>query len=54
MELQLRTYTKSADIPDLPITNVFYRKELFQVYERTPRYEPLLLVVEADGKALSA
>ena len=54
MELQLRTYKKSADIPDLPITNVFYRKELFQVYERTPHYEPMLLVVEADGKALSA
>lgn len=53
MELQLRTYKKSADIPDLPITNVFYRKELFQVYERTPHYEPMLLVVEADGKALS-
>ncbi|MFA6873252.1 MAG: GNAT family N-acetyltransferase [Bacteroidaceae bacterium] len=59
MELQLRTYTKSADIPDLPITNVFYRKELFQVYECTPHYKPILIVVAAakekeDGKVLSA
>ena len=37
-------------IPDLPGNNTFHSKELFQIYEATPGYSPLLIVATEDGK----
>ena len=42
MPLKLTTYYRGKDIPDLPGTNTFHSKELFQIYESTPGYTPLL------------
>ena len=44
MPLKLTTYYRGKDIPDLPGTNTFHSKELFQIYESTPGYTPLLIV----------
>ena len=44
MSLKLITYYHGNDIPNLPGTNVFYSKEMFQVYEATPGYTPILIV----------
>ena len=38
MPLKLTTYYRGKDIPDLPGTNTFHSKELFQIYESTPGY----------------
>ena len=44
MPLKLTTYYHGKDIPDLPGNNTFHSKELFQIYEATPGYSPLLIV----------
>lgn len=44
MILKLTTYYHGNDIPELPGTNIFYSKEMFQVYEATPGYTPILIV----------
>ncbi|WP_321424208.1 GNAT family N-acetyltransferase [uncultured Bacteroides sp.] len=44
MLLKLITYYHGIDIPELPGTNVFYSKEMFQVYEALPGYAPILIV----------
>ena len=49
MPLKLTTYYHGKDIPDLPGNNTFHSKELFQIYEATPGYSPLLIVATEDG-----
>ena len=49
MPLKLTTYYRGKDIPDLPGTNTFHSKELFQIYESTPGYTPLLIVATEEG-----
>ena len=44
MPLKLTTYYHGKDIPELPGKNAFHSKELFQIYEATPGYTPLLIV----------
>lgn len=44
MQFELSTYYHSEDLPDLPGSDVFYGKEIFQVYEKTPGYSPVLVV----------
>lgn len=44
MPLRLTTYYRGIDIPELPGENTFHSKELFQIYEATPGYSPLLIV----------
>ena len=48
MPLKLTTYYHGKDIPDLPGNNTFHSKELFQIYEATPGYSPLLIVATED------
>lgn len=53
MTLKLTTYYKGKEIPDLPGNNTFHSKELFQIYEATPGYTPLLIVATDDGKTVA-
>jgi len=48
MPLKLTTYYHGKDIPELPGKNAFHSKELFQIYEATPGYTPLLIVATED------
>ena len=50
MPLKLTTYYQGSEIPDFPGTNTFHSKELFQIYEETPGYTPLLIMASEDGK----
>ena len=53
MPLKLTTYYRGKDIPDLPGKNTFHSKELFQIYEATPGYMPLLIVATEDDKPVA-
>lgn len=53
MPLKLTTYYHGKDIPELPGKNAFHSKELFQIYEATPGYTPLLIVATEDGKPVA-
>lgn len=53
MLLKLTTYYKGEDIPDLQGTNTFHSKELFQIYEATPGYAPILIVASTDGRPVA-
>lgn len=53
MLLKLTTYYQGKDIPDLPGKNTFHSKELFQIYEATPGYTPLLIVATDNGKPIA-
>lgn len=53
MPLKLTTYYRGEDIPDLPGINTFHSKELFQIYEATPGYSPLLIVATEDGQPVA-
>ena len=53
MPLKLTTYYRGKDIPDLPGTNTFHSKELFQIYESTPGYTPLLIVATEEGRPVA-
>ena len=50
MVFKLLTYYHAYDIPDLPGDNVFYSKEMFQIYEATPGYTPILVVAYKGTK----
>ena len=52
MPLKLTTYYHGKDIPELPGKNAFHSKELFQIYEATPGYTPLLIVATEDVASL--
>lgn len=49
MQFELSTYYRSEDLPDLPGSDVFYSKEIFQVYENTPGYSPIMVVAYEAG-----
>ena len=53
MPLKLTTYYQGKDIPELPGKNTFHSKELFQIYEATPGYTPLLIVATEDGRPVA-
>lgn len=53
MPLKLTTYYQGKDIPELPGNDTFHSKELFQIYEATPGYSPLLIVATEDGKPIA-
>ena len=53
MPLKLTTYYRGSEIPDFPGTNTFHSKELFQIYEETPGYTPLLIMASEDGKPIA-
>ena len=53
MPLKLTTYYRGKDIPDLPGNNTFHSKELFQIYESTPGYTPLLIVATEKGRPVA-
>lgn len=53
MRFQLHTYYHSEDIPSLPGKNIFYSKEIFQVYENTPGYSPVLAVAYDGANPLA-
>lgn len=44
MDLTIRTYHRSEDIPPLPGDNVFYSTALFRTLEKTPKHAPVLIV----------
>lgn len=53
MPLKLTTYYEGKDIPDLPGINTFHSKELFQIYEVTHGYTPLLIVATENGQPVA-
>ncbi len=53
MPYKLTTYYHENEIPELPGNNTFHSKELFQIYESTPGYTPLMIVVFANGKPIA-
>ena len=53
MPLKLTTYYRGDEIPELPGNNTFHSKELFQTYEATPGYTPLLIVASQNGKPVA-
>lgn len=53
MILKLITYYHEKDIPNLPGKNVFYSKEMFQIYEETPGYTPILIVAYDDMQPIA-
>lgn len=53
MPLKLTTYYRGNEIPELPGNNTFHSKELFQIYEATPGYSPLLIVATNNGKPVA-
>ena len=53
MPLKLTTYYQGSEIRDFPGTNTFHSKELFQIYEETPGYTPLLIMASEDGKPVA-
>ena len=53
MVFKLLTYYHAYDIPDLPGDNVFYSKEMFQIYEATPGYTPILVVAYNGTKPIA-
>lgn len=53
MPLELITYRRGKNVPDLPGKNTFHSKELFQIYEATPGYSPLLIVAYEDNKPVA-
>lgn len=53
MPLKLTTYYRGNEIPDFQGKNTFHSKELFQIYEETPGYIPLLIVASQDGKVVA-
>lgn len=53
MPIKLTTYYQGKDIPDLPGKNTFHSKELFQIYEATPGYSPLLIVATENGRPVA-
>mgnify|MGYP000748470158 FL=1 len=44
MNIRLTTYCSSDNIPSLPGKNVFHSTAFFHVLERTPGYQPMLIV----------
>ena len=53
MLLQLTTYYKSEQIPELPGNDILHSKELFLIYEATAGYEPFLIVAYADNRPMA-
>lgn len=53
MPLKLTTYYRGAEIPDLPGKDTFHSKELFQIYEATLGYTPLLLVASYNDRPIA-
>lgn len=53
MPLKLTTYHHGSEIPDFPGNNTFHSKELFQIYEETPGYAPVLIVASKDGRPIA-
>lgn len=45
MPLKLTTYRRGSELPDLPGSDSFHSTDLFRIYEATPGYAPLLIVV---------
>lgn len=53
MPLQLTTYYRAAEIPELPGSDLFHSKTLFQTYEATPGYMPFLIVAFEEQKTVA-
>lgn len=53
MALKLTTYYRGNEIPEFPGSNTFHSKELFQIYEATPGYIPLLIVATEEGQPIA-
>lgn len=53
MPLKLTTYHRGNEIPEFPGNNTFHSRELFQIYEATPGYTPLLIVATEGDKPIA-
>jgi len=53
MSLNIVTYYKANEIPELPGTNIFHSKELFLIYEATPTYAPVLIVAYQNEQPIA-
>lgn len=53
MSLNIVTYYKANEIPELPGTNIFHSKELFLIYEATPTYAPVLIVAYQNNQPIA-
>lgn len=53
-DLCVDIYSHSEDIPDMECRNLFHSKQLFGLYERTPRHRPYMVVArESGGRVLA-
>lgn len=50
MPLQLTIYRAGNRIPPLPGSDTFHSTELFHIYEATPGYSPILVVIKDEEK----
>ena len=53
MPLKLTTYYKGIELPPLPGNNTFHSNELFQIYEATPGYTPILIVATENDQPVA-
>lgn len=53
MPLQLTIYRAGNSVPELPGKDTFHSTELFHIYEATPGYSPLLVVIKSEGKTVA-
>lgn len=48
-DLRVDIYTSGGDIPDMECLNLFHSRRLFDLYERTPRHRPYMVVARGGG-----
>lgn len=53
MTLKLTTYYKGSNIPPLPGKDTFHSTTLFQIYESTPGYKPVLVVASEQNRPVA-
>lgn len=53
MPLKLTTYYSGSRVPELPGTSTFHSTELFHVYEATPGYQPVLIVLSDQERPVA-
>ena len=51
--IRLMTYRSGSTLPPLPGNQLPHSSELFQVYARTPGYNPVLIVASIDERPVA-
>ena len=53
-EWNVEIFTKSDDLQDIPSGNIFHSRQLFIVYEHTPRHSPYMVVARDEEGGFAA